>query len=98
MNAPAFVQNVGLLDTEDGGWKFKLEGDLKKEGGFPAAPPAAAGGQLFLTTLKGEVLQVDPDKGKVTHTYNAGNALRFQPAVEGGRIYVGTQDSKVVCI
>ena len=27
-------------------WSVKLEGDLKKEGGFLASPPAAAGGQL----------------------------------------------------
>jgi Ca-activated chloride channel family protein len=79
-------------------WAFKLEGDLKKEGGFLAAPPAAAGGQLFLTTLKGEVLQVDPDKGKVTARHKVGSPLRFQPAIEGGRIYVGTQDGKLVCI
>lgn len=79
-------------------WKFKLDGDLKKEGGFLAAPPAAAGGQLFLTTLKGEVLQMDPEKGKVTKTYKVGGPVRFQPAVENGRIYVSTQDGKLVCI
>ena len=79
-------------------WAVKLEGDLKKEGGFLASPPAAAGGQLFLTTLKGEVLQMDPDKGKVTARYNVGCPVRFQPAVEGGKIYVGTQTGKVVCI
>ena len=49
-------------------WKLKLEGDLKKEGGFLAAPPAAAGGQLFLATLKGDVLQMDPAEGKVVKT------------------------------
>jgi outer membrane protein assembly factor BamB len=79
-------------------WGLKLEGDLKKEGGFLAAPPAAAGGQIFLTTLKGDVLQVEPEKGKITKTYKVSGELRFQPAIEGGRIYVGTQDGKLVCI
>jgi len=79
-------------------WQFKLEGDLKKEGGFLAAPPAAAGGQLFLTTLNGDVLQVEPGKGKIVKTYKVGSQVRFQPAVEGGRIFVGTQDGKLVCI
>lgn len=79
-------------------WAVKLDGDLKKEGGFLGSPPAAAGGKLFLATLKGEVLQVDPDKGKVTQTYSVGGPVRFQPAIEGGKIYVGTQDGKVVCI
>jgi outer membrane protein assembly factor BamB len=79
-------------------WAVKLEGDLKKEGGFLASPPAAAGGQLFLTTLKGEVLRLDPDSGKITERYKVESPVRFQPAVEGGMIYVGTQTGKVVCI
>jgi outer membrane protein assembly factor BamB len=79
-------------------WTYKLTGDLQKEGGFLAAPPAAAGGQLFLTTLQGEVLQMDPARGKVTKTHKVGAQLRFQPAIEGGRIYLGTQDGKVVCV
>lgn len=87
-------------DPKDGKirWKVKLKGDLAKQGGHLAAPPAAAGGQLFLTTIEGEVLQVDPEKGGVTKTYKVGSPIRSQAAIEGGRIYVGTQDGKVVCI
>ena len=79
-------------------WSVKLDGDLKKEGGFLASPPAAAGGQVFLTTLKGEVLRLDPEDGKVTARYNVDSPVRYQPAVEGGKIYVGTESGKVVCI
>ena len=79
-------------------WSVKLDGDLKKEGGHLASPPAAAGGQLFLTTLKGEVLRVDPADGKITARYAVDCPVRYQPAVEGGRIYVGTESGKVVCI
>jgi Ca-activated chloride channel homolog len=79
-------------------WSLKLEGDMQKEGGYLAAPPAAAGGQIFLATLKGEVLQLEPTKGTVTHRYPVGAALRFQPTIQDGRIYVGTQDGQVVCI
>jgi outer membrane protein assembly factor BamB len=79
-------------------WGVKLEGDLKKEGGFLASPPAAAGGKLFLTTLNGEILQVDPADGKISERYKVGSPIRFQPAIEGGEIYVGTQDGKVICI
>jgi outer membrane protein assembly factor BamB len=79
-------------------WTFKLEGDLKKEGGFLAAPPAAAGGQLFLTTLGGAVLQMDPQTGKIVKRYKVGCRIRSQPAVVAGRIYVGTEDGKLVCL
>ena len=87
-------------DPKDGKirWKVKLQGDLAKQGGHLAAPPAAAGGQLFLTTLEGEVLQVDPEKGGVTKTYKVGSPVRSQAAIDGGRIYVGTQDGRLVCI
>jgi outer membrane protein assembly factor BamB len=87
-------------DPKDGKirWKVKLKGDLAKQGGHLAAPPAVAGGQLFLTTLEGEVLQVDPDKGNVTKSYKVGSPIRSQAAIQGGRIYVGTQDGRVVCI
>jgi len=87
-------------DPKDGKlrWKVKLKGDLSKQGGHLAAPPATAGGQLFVATVEGEVLQLDPDKGGVNKTYKVGSPIRSQPAIQGGRIYVGTQDGKVVCI
>lgn len=91
---------VLCTDTETGKklWSIKLEGDLKKVGGFLAAPPVSAGGQLFVGTLKGEVLQIDPDQGKVNQTYKVGGPVRFQPVLHNGRLYVGTQDGKLVCI
>ena len=79
-------------------WSYKLPGDVKKEGGFLAAPPAAAGGQLFLVTLNGDVLQMDPKDGKITQKHKVGHQTRFQPAIEGGKIYVGTQNGKVVSL
>jgi outer membrane protein assembly factor BamB len=79
-------------------WSYKLEGDMKKEGGHLAAPPAAAGGMLFLVTLDGKVLQMDPKEGKVVKTYKVGHQVRFQPIIDAGKIYVGTQDGKIVCI
>jgi Ca-activated chloride channel family protein len=87
-------------DPKDGTvrWKVKLKGDLAKEGGHLSAPPAAAGGQLFLATVQGEILQVNPEKGDVAKTYKVGSPVRSQPAIEGGRIYVGTTDGKIVCI
>jgi outer membrane protein assembly factor BamB len=78
-------------------WSYKLEGDLKKQGGFLGAPPAAAGGHLIMTTLKGDVLRMDAN-GKVVKVWETKSPTRFQAAVEGGRIYVGTQDGKLICI
>jgi outer membrane protein assembly factor BamB len=77
-------------------WSHKLAGDLKEQGTL-AAPPAAAGGHLVVTTLEGVVLRMDAD-GKVVKSWKTGSPSRFQAAVEGGRIYVGTQDGKLICI
>ncbi len=78
-------------------WSYKLDGDLKKQGGFLGAPPAAAGGDLIMTTLKGDVIRLNAE-GKVVKTWETKSPTRFQAAVEGGRIYVGTQDGKLICI
>jgi Ca-activated chloride channel homolog len=78
-------------------WSIKLEGDLKKEGGFLAAPPAAAGGCIFLSTLKGEVLQVNPERGEVLKRYAVGAPTRWQPVIEGGWLYASTENGKIIC-
>ena len=79
-------------------WAIKLEGDMKKLGGMLAAPPIHAGGYILVSTLAGEVLQIDPDQGKTVATYKIGQPLRFPPIVNEGRIYVGTQQGKVFAI
>lgn len=79
-------------------WSKKIAGDLKEEGGALAAPPVLAGGHLFIATLGGEIWQMEPEKGEIKNKFKIGQATRFQPAIEGGRIYVGTQNGQVICI
>jgi Ca-activated chloride channel homolog len=91
---------IVCTDPKDGKtrWSVKLQGDLAKQGGHLAAPPAAAGGSLFLATLEGKVIQMEPAKGAVQATWKIGAPIRSQPAIEDGRIYVGTQNGKVICV
>lgn len=79
-------------------WTVKIKGDLKKEGGYLAAPPASAGGQIFLASLKGQILMMDPKKGKVSKTWTVGSPVRQQPAIVDGCIFVGTQNGQLVMI
>jgi outer membrane protein assembly factor BamB len=79
-------------------WSIHLDGDAAKEGGFLAAPPAYAGGYLFFAVLKGDVLQIEPRTGDVVKRYPVGAQLRFQPTIADGRIFVGTQDGRIICI
>jgi outer membrane protein assembly factor BamB len=79
-------------------WSVPLEGDLEEDGGYLASPPVTAGGQVFLSTLAGEVLQIDPQTGKKARSYKIGSPMRYPPLVVDGRIYATTQDGKVVCV
>jgi outer membrane protein assembly factor BamB len=99
MNYSCMGDSVVCNDPKTGKelWAYKLEGDLKKDGGFLGAPPAAAGGHLIMTTLKGDVLRMD-ESGKIVKKWETKSPTRFQAAVDGGRIYVGTQDGKLICI
>ncbi|HWY87277.1 MAG TPA: PQQ-binding-like beta-propeller repeat protein, partial [Gemmataceae bacterium] len=91
---------VLCTDPADGKvrWSVKLDGNLEKVGGFLASAPAAAGGKIFLATIQGELLQIDPASGKIEVRYKIGSPVRAQPAIEHGRAYVGTTDGKLVCI
>jgi len=78
-------------------WKLNLEGDAKKLGGHLGAPPVVAEGDLFVALVIGDVIRVDMRTGMVKSRFEIGSTLRYQPVVEAGRLYVTTQDGKVVC-
>jgi outer membrane protein assembly factor BamB len=79
-------------------WSLKLSGDLAREGGSLAAPPAAAGGSLLVATLDGKILQVDASAGQVRKTYEVGAPMRSQPAVVDGWVYAGSEDGKLIAV
>ncbi len=79
-------------------WAHKLAGNLGQSGGALAAPPAAAGDHILVGTLDGEVRVLDPKSGKLVKSFKVGSAIRSQPVVDKGWIYVGTEDGRVVGI
>ncbi len=91
---------VVCLNAESGGvvWERQLEGNIEEVGGHLGTPPVAAGQWLFVATVAGEVLRISPGDGTITKRYAIGSPVRFAPTVMDGRIYVGTQDGKVVCV
>lgn len=79
-------------------WSTTLKGDLEKSGGHLAAPPVMAGNRLFVTTLAGEIREIDPQHGETLMSWTVGSEVRFPATIDNGRIYVGCQDGKLVCI
>jgi outer membrane protein assembly factor BamB len=99
-NLSTMGDEVVALDPKTGGrlWSHKVTGGAAGEGGAVATAPAVAGGRLFIATLSGEVRQIDLATGALEKTYQVGSAVRSQPVVEEGWIYVGTEDGRVVGI
>ncbi|MES2774852.1 MAG: PQQ-binding-like beta-propeller repeat protein [Bacteroidota bacterium] len=79
-------------------WKHQLDGDLKGEGGYMGTPPVYANGYIIVATLKGEVLVFDENKGTVSKKYQVKDAIRYQPVVDNGWIFVTTVNSKMYAI
>ena len=107
LSIPGFGENVNTMGDEvlathpDTGktlWSYKLKGDMAREGGALATAPLYAGGRIVVATLAGNVVTLDPKSGKSTKTFTVGAEVRSQPVVEGGWIYVGTEDGRLVAI
>jgi outer membrane protein assembly factor BamB len=99
-NINTMGDEVIATDAETGKelWKHSINGDLAGAGGALATAPAAAGGNVFVATLDGRVLQLDPSSGKIARTYEIGAPVRSQPLIQDGWLYVGTDDGKLVGI
>lgn len=76
-------------------WTLEVPGDLEKTGGALLSAPALAGGYVFVSTLAGEVWQIDPSEGKVVKRYTVGEPLRVQPVIHDGRIYAATTEGRL---
>lgn len=79
-------------------WKYGLEGDLKKQGGFMGTPPIYANGYLIIATLSGDVIVMDAKEGKIINKYPIKEGVRYQPVVDKGWIYVTTVNGKLFAI
>ena len=64
----------------------------------PLTPPALAGGKLFLGTVDGRILCLDPFTGHTLWQSKVGGHFVFEPAVEKGRVYLTTQDGRLICL
>ena len=78
-------------------WRQKLNGDLKKEGGFLATPPLMIDDKIVVGTLEGDVVIFEAGTGKEWKRFKTGENIRFQPILDQGRIYVSTVTGKVIC-
>lgn len=99
-NVATMGDELVATDPESGAerWSLEMPGDLSVAGGALASSPVLAGGTVFVGTLGGEVLAVDPTRGEVIERWSVGAPIRAQLLVHAGWIYAATTDGRVVGI
>ena len=70
----------------------------KLKGGKTWSGPVLAGDKLWLTSSKGALTSVDPRTGKVLNTRDIGDPVYIAPIVAAGRMYVLTDEAKLVAL
>jgi outer membrane protein assembly factor BamB len=80
------------LNRRDG----KVVWTTKMPGGGTWSGPTLAGGQLWLISNKGQLVGVDALTGRVASTLNAGNPAYVAPVVADGRMYVLTDNARLI--
>ena len=71
-------------------WTVKLPGQGLWSG------PVLAGNKLWLASSKGELTSVEATTGKVAGTQDLGSPVFIAPIVAGGRMFVLTDNAKLI--
>lgn len=74
----------------------KIQWAAKLPGGGTWSGPVLAGNRLWLTSSKGQLASVEAASGKVASTQDLGSPIYISPIVAGGRMYVLTDNAKLV--
>lgn len=94
-----------------GSWPLKRKRVVTRRGEPRAPNPAAAwvtplrsevqsrlvrtGDALYVTTMSGDLVSINPADGKVNWTYKAGDSIFSTPQVESDAVFVGSADHHV---
>jgi outer membrane protein assembly factor BamB len=76
----------------------KIQWATKLAGGATWSGPVLAGNRLWLTSSKGQLAGVDAASGKVAFTQDLGSPIFIAPVVAGGRMYVLTDNAKLIAL
>ena len=61
------------------------------------ASPVVAGNKVVVANMRGDLALVSLYDGKLIWSYETGSQIISNPAVAGGRIYVGNSDGNLYC-
>jgi outer membrane protein assembly factor BamB len=74
-------------------WTAKLPGS-----GVTWSGPTLAGGMVWLTSNKGQLVSVEPQTGRIASQQDLGTPVYIAPVVAGGRMYVLTDKARLIAL
>jgi outer membrane protein assembly factor BamB len=89
---------IRALERDTGRVVWQKTFTTKDDVSRPMTPAALAGGKLFLGTVDGRVLCLDPLTGRSLWQSEPGGHFVFEPAVENGRLYMTTNTGGLICL
>jgi Ca-activated chloride channel family protein len=85
------------LDSGKVLWEKQFK-QTENRGGRALTPPSLAGDNLYFGSTDGDVICVRSGDGKELWRFSVGEPIRFQPAVVGGKVFVGTDYGNIFCV
>jgi len=79
-------------------WNYKFDIDQKTEGGSVASTPIIAGNKLIAVTLKGELLILNCDNGKVLFKKETNKTVRSSPVIKDGIVFIPTTTGELISV
>jgi Ca-activated chloride channel family protein len=102
-NKAGFVQAKGTfinsMDRErNEKWSARASGRRLDKESQAFAPPALGKKNMFLVSNTGHLISLGQEDGKVNFMYDTKNSITFQPALANGKMYVGTNNGRLMCL
>jgi outer membrane protein assembly factor BamB len=85
-------------ETAEHRWSFFVASAGHDRAEVAAGPAVLAGGKLFVATLAGELLQVDPQNGAIDRRVQLRAPVITEPIIDRGRVFLGTRDGRLLCV
>jgi outer membrane protein assembly factor BamB len=87
---------VRAIKPEDGAVLWQKTIAIKTEATRPITPPALAGGKLYMGTVDGRIICMDPRNGETLWQADVGGRIWFEPAVVDGAVYAAMDDGTIL--
>lgn len=79
-------------------WRYKIEGDIKKEGGSLITSPIITANKVLIVTLEGKLKIFNKNTGGLLYEEHIKTQVRNSPVVNKGWVYIPTTSGRIACV